>query len=60
MGKFSKFIENKFKKLTTQFCKEGGNIKIVFSTFKLASVFSTKDKVPYGLKSYVIYKIFWL
>ena len=36
--------------------KEGTNIKIVFSTFKLASLFSTKDKVPYGLKSYVIYK----
>ena len=52
IGKFSKFIENKLKKLTKQFCKEGSNIKIVFSTFKLASVFSTKDKVPYGLKSY--------
>ena len=32
------------------------NIKIVFSTFKLASLFSTKDKVPYGLKFYVVYK----
>ena len=38
------------------FCKEGINLKIVFSTFKLASLFSTKDKVPYGLKSYVVYK----
>ena len=56
IGKFSKFTENKLQKLTKQFCKEGTNIKIVFSTFKLASLFSTKDKVPYGLKSYVIYK----
>ena len=55
-GKFSKFTENKLQKLTKQFCKEGTNIKIVFSTFKLASLFSTKDKVPYGLKSYVAYK----
>ena len=56
IGKLSKFTENKLQKLTKQFCKEGTNIKIVFSTFKLASLFSTKDKVPYGLKSYVVYK----
>ena len=31
-------------------------MKIAFSTFKLASLFSAKDKVPYGLKPYVIYK----
>ena len=57
IGKFSKFTENKLQKLTKQFCKEGTNIKIVFSTFKLASLFSAKDKVPYGLKSYVVYKL---
>ena len=51
--KISKFTENKWRKLTKQFCKEGTNIKIVFNTFKLAS---TKDKVRFGLKSYVIYK----
>ena len=51
-GTFSKFIKNK---LTKQFCKKVTNIKIVFSTFKLASLFSTKDKVPYGLKAYVVY-----
>ena len=56
IGNFSKFTENKLQKLTKQFCKEGSNIKIVFSTFKLASLFSTKDKVPYGLKSYIVYK----
>ena len=53
IGKFSKFTENKLQKLTKQFCKEGTNIKIVFSTFKLASLFSTKDKFLYGLKSHV-------
>ena len=50
LGKFSKFTENKLQKLTTQFCEEGTNIKIVFSTFKLAIPFWTKNKVPYGLK----------
>ena len=47
---------NILQKLTKQFCKEDTNIKIVYSTFKLASLFSAKDKFPYGLKSYVIYK----
>ena len=45
IGKFSKFTKNKLQKLTKQFCKEGTNIKIVFSTFKLASLFSAKDMV---------------
>ena len=39
-----------------QFCNEGTNITIVFSTFKLSFLFSTKDKAAYGLKPYVIYK----
>ena len=56
IGKFSKFTENKLQKLTKQFCKEGIIIKIIFSTFKFSSLFSAKDKVPCGLKSYVIYK----
>ena len=56
IGKFSKFTENKLQKLTKQFCKEVTNIKIVYSTFKLPSLFSTKDKDLYGLKSYVVYK----
>ena len=42
--------------MARQFCKEGTNIKTVFSSFKLVSLFSTKDKVPYGVKSYVAYK----
>ena len=54
--KFSKFTENKLQKLAKQFCKEVTNINIVFSAFKLACLFSTKAKLPHGLKSYVIYK----
>ena len=36
---FSKLTENKLQKLGKQFCKEGTNIEIVFSTFKLTSFF---------------------
>ena len=54
--KFFKFTENKLQKLAKQFCKEVTNINIVFSTFKLACLFSNKAKLPHGLKSYVIYK----
>ena len=42
IGRFSKFTEIKLQKLAEQFCKEGTNIKIIFSIFKLASVFPTK------------------
>ena len=55
-GKFSKFTENKLQILTKQFRKECSNIKIVFSIFKLVSFFWAKDKIPYGINSYVIYK----
>ena len=54
IGKFSKFNEKKLQKLTKQFCNQGTNIKIVFSTFKLVSLFSIKDKVPHGLTSNLI------
>ena len=40
IGIFSKFTENKIRKFTKQFCKEGSNIKIVFSTFSTVSFFS--------------------
>ena len=53
-GKVCKFTEHKLQNLAMEFCKEGTNITIVFSTFKFSSLFSTKDKASYGLKSYVI------
>ena len=37
---------------------ENNNVKIVFRTFKLASLFSTKYEFPFRLKPYVIYKFF--
>ena len=56
INEFSKYTENKLQKLTKQFRKADTNIKIVFSRFKLASLFATKNEFPYCLKSYIIYK----
>ena len=56
VGSFSNYTQQKIQKLTKQFCKDGTNIQIVFTTFKLSSLFSNKDKFPNGLKSYVVYK----
>ena len=41
-----------------RFVRKVTKIKMVFSTFTLSPLFSTKDKVLYGLKSYVVYKFF--
>ena len=46
--------ENKLQKLNKQLFKQGINIKIVFITFKWSYFSPTKDKVPYGLKSFKI------
>ena len=44
IGKLSKFTENNLQKLTKQFCKDSTNIKVVFRTFKLASLFQQKKR----------------
>ena len=38
-----------------QFCKDA-DFKIVFTSFKINNYFSTKDKTPYFLKSFLVYK----
>ena len=52
IGKLSEFSENESQKLTKKFCKEGTNVKIVFSSFKLASPFSTKGKISIFFMGY--------
>ena len=56
---FKLLFIGKFVKLNEKFCKEGTNIRIYFSKFELASLFSTEYNIPYGLKSYVIYKFLY-
>ena len=56
IGEYSKTCAKKLKKLCKTYCKEDTEIKLVFTAFKLASMFSTKDPVPKSLISGVIYK----
>ena len=55
IGLFSNNTKKKTKELRKKFCKES-NIKIVFSPFKTGDLFSSKDYLPSGLKSFVVYK----
>ena len=55
IGTYSKFVQNKIKLLSKQFCKKT-NIKLVFTSKKVSSFFSIKDKMPGALCSYVVYK----
>ena len=54
IGKFSKFAQKKLNHLCETFCKDT-NINLVFSSAKVSSYFSSKDKMPDALKSYVVY-----
>jgi len=56
IGTHSKFVQNKIKFLCKQFCKKSTNIKLVFTSKKISSYFSTKDKMPSDLNSNVVYK----
>ena len=55
IGTYSKFVQNKVKEISSQFCKNV-DIKLVFTSNKVSSFFSTKDKVPNDLRSHVVYK----
>ena len=55
IGKFSTFTKSKINKLAKKYC-ENVSVKIIFTSFKIGQTFSSKDLVPKGLKSNVIYK----
>ena len=55
IGQFSKYAQKKIKYLCENFCKET-SVKIVFSSTKISSFFSTKDQLPSALRSLVVYK----
>jgi hypothetical protein len=56
IGKFSSFTQKKINKIIGKFCKENVKIKVIFTPFKIGSMFSTKDLIPRSLKSQVVYK----
>ena len=55
IGKFSKFTKKKINQLCEKFCKDT-KIRVVFSPTKMSSFFSTKDRMPSTLKSFVGYR----
>ena len=52
LGTFSKNVQIKINKLVKRYCI-GLNIRVVFQSFKISSMFSTKDQL--SLKSHVVY-----
>ena len=56
IGEFSKTAKIKIKKLLLKFCKENTNVRLIFTTYKISSYFSTKDVMPNLFKSNVVYK----
>jgi len=54
-GKFSEQLQNKLNNLIKKYCKSVA-VKIVFTSFKIGQIFSTKDSVPSSLKSNVVYQ----
>ena len=55
-GKYSKQVPKKLSKIYKHFWKDA-NLKIVFTSFKIYYYFSTKDKIPYFLRSFLVFKV---
>ena len=55
IGTYSKKVQDKILALCSNLCKKT-NIKVVFTSQKISSFFSTKDKMPSELRARVVYK----
>ena len=56
VGELSKIAKNKISNLITTFCKENINVRVVLTTCKISSYFSTKDVMPKCFDSGVVYQ----
>ena len=56
IGNFSIQTKKKLKIIVLKYCKPNTNVELAFSSFKISSLFSMKDRVPFDLRSYVVYK----
>ena len=56
IGEFSKISKTKIDKLIKKFCTQNVKVRLVFTTCKISSYFSTKDVTPKCFMSRVIYK----
>ena len=55
IGKYSEQVQKKLPKICKQFCKDA-DLKNAFTSFKINNYFSIKDKIPYFLKSFLVYR----
>ena len=55
IGLFSVFTQKRVRHLIKRYCNDL-DIKLVFSSFKIGTLFGVKDPVPGGLRSRVVYK----
>ena len=55
IGQYSVATKLKLKKLITQYC-EKVEARFIFTSSKVGQYFSNKDKIPYELQSFVVYK----
>ena len=55
IGNYSITVQNKIMALCSKLCKNT-NIKVVFTSKKISSYFSSKDKMPSELRARVVYK----
>ena len=56
IGEFSKTVKTKIDKLIKNFCKDNVKVRLIFTSFKISSYFSTKDVTPKCFMSNVVYK----
>ena len=56
IGNFSIQTEKKLKNIVLKYCKPNTNTEFMFPSFKISSLFSMKDRVPFDLKSYIVYE----
>ena len=56
IGNFSIQTKKKLNNIVLKYCKPNTSIELVFSSYKISSLLSMKDRVPFDLRSYVVYK----
>ena len=57
IGRYSDYTQIKLNNILAKYCKDI-SIKLIFTTFKIESMFSLNYHVPKSMKSYVIYKFY--
>ena len=56
IGNFSIQTKKKLNNIVLKYRKPNANTEFVFLTLKISSLFALKEKVPFDLKCYFVYK----